>query len=233
MLDSPDATRIRESSLAIGAPRTARGTGTPLATQLLVIPDGDASIVPDREPALRPHGVGTLAGPSAGAAEQAGARSGAISPSSRSTGLLAYVAMRVWSGAYFIPEMLAFQQIPPDSSADRRADGPRRELGILDMVPRTARRPRAHVCLAGVSSGSTPPDIGGRNVTVSAAPAGEGPLLPSQRGSRRHRRVSPWCRIGAASPVIPVCESRRPRAPGTSRTSGWRNECRTTRRPRA
>jgi hypothetical protein len=28
-------------------------------------------------------------------------------------GLCAYIAMRAWSFAYFIPEMLAFQQIPP------------------------------------------------------------------------------------------------------------------------
>jgi hypothetical protein len=32
-------------------------------------------------------------------------------------GLASYIVMRVWSGAFFIPEMLAFQQIPLDSSA--------------------------------------------------------------------------------------------------------------------
>ncbi|MFN7943887.1 MAG: hypothetical protein U0Z53_00795 [Blastocatellia bacterium] len=31
------------------------------------------------------------------------------------TALTSYVVMRVWSGLYFIPEMLAFQKIPPDS----------------------------------------------------------------------------------------------------------------------
>lgn len=30
-------------------------------------------------------------------------------------GLAAYVVMRVWSGIYFIPEMLAFQKIPPNA----------------------------------------------------------------------------------------------------------------------
>ncbi len=30
-------------------------------------------------------------------------------------GLVSYVIMRVWSGLFFIPEMLAFQKIPPDS----------------------------------------------------------------------------------------------------------------------
>jgi uncharacterized membrane protein len=30
-------------------------------------------------------------------------------------GLVSYLVMRVWSRAYFIPEMLAFQRIPPDS----------------------------------------------------------------------------------------------------------------------
>lgn len=30
-------------------------------------------------------------------------------------GLVSYIVMRVWSGLFFIPEMLAFQQIPPDS----------------------------------------------------------------------------------------------------------------------
>ena len=29
-------------------------------------------------------------------------------------GLASYIVMRLWSGAYFIPEMLAFQQVPPD-----------------------------------------------------------------------------------------------------------------------
>src|SRR5687767_6747642 len=28
---------------------------------------------------------------------------------------VAYVVMRVWSGLYFIPRMLAFQRVPPDS----------------------------------------------------------------------------------------------------------------------
>jgi hypothetical protein len=32
-------------------------------------------------------------------------------------GLASYIVMRVWSGAFFIPEMLAFQQVPLDSSA--------------------------------------------------------------------------------------------------------------------
>jgi hypothetical protein len=31
-------------------------------------------------------------------------------------GLVSYVVMRVWSGWYFIPEMLAFQRIPLDSA---------------------------------------------------------------------------------------------------------------------
>ena len=31
-------------------------------------------------------------------------------------GLGAYIVMRVWSGAYFIPEMLAFQKIPLDAA---------------------------------------------------------------------------------------------------------------------
>lgn len=30
-------------------------------------------------------------------------------------GLASYVVMRVWSGFYFIPEMLAFQKVPPDA----------------------------------------------------------------------------------------------------------------------
>jgi hypothetical protein len=30
-------------------------------------------------------------------------------------GLVSYIVMRVWSGFYFIPEMLAFQKIPLDS----------------------------------------------------------------------------------------------------------------------
>jgi hypothetical protein len=32
-------------------------------------------------------------------------------------GLTSYIVMRVWSGMFFIPEMLAFQQIPPDALA--------------------------------------------------------------------------------------------------------------------
>lgn len=31
-------------------------------------------------------------------------------------GLASYIVMRVWSGLYFIPEMLAFQKIPLDSA---------------------------------------------------------------------------------------------------------------------
>jgi hypothetical protein len=31
-------------------------------------------------------------------------------------GLGSYIVMRVWSGVYFIPEMLAFQKIPPDAA---------------------------------------------------------------------------------------------------------------------
>jgi hypothetical protein len=31
-------------------------------------------------------------------------------------GLAAYIVMRVWSGLYFIPEMLAFQKVPLDSA---------------------------------------------------------------------------------------------------------------------
>jgi uncharacterized membrane protein len=31
-------------------------------------------------------------------------------------GLVSYIGMRVWSGVYFIPEMLAFQRISPDSA---------------------------------------------------------------------------------------------------------------------
>jgi hypothetical protein len=31
-------------------------------------------------------------------------------------GLVSYIAMRIWSILYFIPEMLAFQQIPSDSA---------------------------------------------------------------------------------------------------------------------
>src|SRR5215813_8545809 len=30
-------------------------------------------------------------------------------------GLASYIVMRVWSGAFFIPEMLAFQRVPLDS----------------------------------------------------------------------------------------------------------------------
>jgi hypothetical protein len=32
-------------------------------------------------------------------------------------GLTSYIVMRVWSGMFFIPEMLAFQQVPPDAPA--------------------------------------------------------------------------------------------------------------------
>jgi hypothetical protein len=32
-------------------------------------------------------------------------------------GLTSYIVMRVWSGMFFIPEMLAFQQIPPNALA--------------------------------------------------------------------------------------------------------------------
>src|SRR5688572_21517571 len=32
-------------------------------------------------------------------------------------GFVSYIVMRVWSGLYFIPEMLAFQKIPLDSPA--------------------------------------------------------------------------------------------------------------------
>ena len=32
-------------------------------------------------------------------------------------GLSSYIVMRVWSGLFFIPEMLAFQQVPADSAA--------------------------------------------------------------------------------------------------------------------
>jgi hypothetical protein len=31
--------------------------------------------------------------------------------------LMSYIVMRVWSGIFFIPEMLAFQEVPLDSSA--------------------------------------------------------------------------------------------------------------------
>ena|SRR5947207_4760209 len=31
------------------------------------------------------------------------------------TGMASYVVMRVWSGLYFIPEMLKFQKVPPDT----------------------------------------------------------------------------------------------------------------------
>lgn len=31
-------------------------------------------------------------------------------------GLVSYVVMRVWSGVYFIPEMLAFQKVPLDAA---------------------------------------------------------------------------------------------------------------------
>jgi hypothetical protein len=33
------------------------------------------------------------------------------------TGLVSYIVMRVWSGLFFIPEMLAFQQVPANSPA--------------------------------------------------------------------------------------------------------------------
>jgi len=31
-------------------------------------------------------------------------------------GLASYIIMRVWSGLFFIREMLAFQKVPPDSA---------------------------------------------------------------------------------------------------------------------
>jgi hypothetical protein len=38
-------------------------------------------------------------------------------------GMAAYIVMRLWSGLYFIPEMLAFQKIPLDAAASAELSG--------------------------------------------------------------------------------------------------------------
>jgi len=50
------------------------------------------------------------------------------------TGLVSYIAMRVWSGLYFIPEMLAFQEIPLDAPPSVEL-----EEGVLVVVQRAAQ----------------------------------------------------------------------------------------------
>lgn len=49
-------------------------------------------------------------------------------------GLGSYIIMRVWSGVYFIPEMLAFQKNSAGCAAFCRTFVTRREMDVLESV---------------------------------------------------------------------------------------------------
>ena len=54
-------------------------------------------------------------------------------------GLGSYFVMRVWSGLYFIPEMLAFQKIPPDAAPSVGLNARVSEMDLLVLVQGTSR----------------------------------------------------------------------------------------------
>jgi len=57
-------------------------------------------------------------------------------------GLGSCVVMRLWSGLYFIPEMLAFQRDPSGRPSNSRVVRAGLAMDILDLVPRAARLAR-------------------------------------------------------------------------------------------
>ena len=55
-------------------------------------------------------------------------------------GLGSYLVMRAWSGLFFIPEMLAFQQVPLDSAPSPELIARVESWTTVELVARTARR---------------------------------------------------------------------------------------------
>ncbi len=140
-------------------------------------------------------------------------------------GLGSYIVMRAWSFAYFIPEMLAFQQIATDSAPTAEPPDPglqarlRHHAGELREDRSTSRRSRYRH------------DRGRSPIGRADRPAVE-TLREPQRSTRAMRIRRFWrpllstsvIRMGADCPVTPddpYCMCRR-FGPASRRVRSWR-----------
>ena len=99
-------------------------------------------------------------------------------------GLASYAIMRVWSGLFFIREMLAFQKIPPDSAPSAELSA-RVARWRLDVVPRASRYDLPPLLLIG-------PLLAGEVLKRWMRPAADGEGCRGRAYRRGCRWSCPW-----------------------------------------